>query len=486
MLALAGFVTHAAGPVLGISAGSSDVVINFSGVLQAAPRLEGPYATVHGTTSPFRWSPRIVSGLQQFWRSRLGGVTISAGTDFTLALKLDGSLWAWGANYFGQLGIGEAREIVPEPTRVIGENWAAVSCGIWHTVALKADGSLWEWGNGRTNRPARVGADRDWVAVAGGAGHSMALKDAGLSKAVRSSDRFFPRAAVQNSGCQCSQSTRRTGASRIYRSPTRRAGQHISMKQPKTSSHDVNSETIRDQAAFSETHWSKLMALREGGSEERRAILEFLIRRYWKPVYCFVRRLGFDDEHAKDLVQEFFMVALSKDLFAKADPMRGRFRNLLLKALQHFLANSRRNAAAQKRRPDQGFVSIHELSTEDGTVVVPKDSETPDEVFHRTWLRELVLRVLKTLEVECLTTSKRTHFELLRLRIIEPILEGGEAPSLRTLAEQYGMTDKEVANHVLTARRAYHRLLRDEIRLYATSEVEVAAEIQDLWRFMSE
>lgn len=68
------------------------------------------------------------------------------------------------------------------------------------------------------------------------------------------------------------------------------------------------------------------MALREGASEERRPILDFLIRRYWKPVYCFVRRSGFDDEHAKDLVQEFFMVVLSKNLFAKADPTRGRFR----------------------------------------------------------------------------------------------------------------------------------------------------------------
>lgn len=82
-------------------------------------------------------------------------------------------------------------------------------------------------------------------------------------------------------------------------------------------------------------------------------------------------------------------------------------------------------------------------------MVVPKDTETPDEVFHRSWLRELVVRVLKTLEAKCLATSKRTHFELLRLRIIEPILEGEEAPSLRTLAEQYGMTDKEVANQVL-------------------------------------
>ena len=121
-----------------------------------------------------------------------------------------------------------------------------------------------------------------------------------------------------------------------------------------------------------------------------------------------------------------------------------------------------------------------------GPVIVLKDTETPDELFHRSWLRELVLRVLKTLEIESLATGKQTHFELLRLRIIEPILEGAEVPSYQTLAERFGLTEKEAAARVVTARRAYHRLLREEIRLYARDDAEVADEIQDLWRFMSE
>jgi len=258
------------------------------------------------------------------------------------------------------------------------------------------------------------------------------------------------------------------------------------MSAPTTSDGWADGKTGDGKGAFPVTLWSKLAALREGDSREQTAILDFLIRRYWKPVYCFVRRRGYDDEQAKDLVQEFFIAALRKDLFAKANPARGRFRNLLLKSLQNFLANANRAAEAKKRRPEHGFVSIHELSTTEGPAVVPEDTETPDEVFHRTWLRELVLRVLKTLEAECLVTGKRTHFELLRLRIIEPILEGTEPPSLQLLAEKYGLGEKEIANQVLTARRAYHRLLRQEIRLYAVSDEEVAEEIQDLWRFMAE
>jgi len=258
------------------------------------------------------------------------------------------------------------------------------------------------------------------------------------------------------------------------------------MRTPNSTDRHTGEKAGEGQGAFPITLWSKLEALREGDSGERTAILDFLIRRYWKPVYCFVRRRGYEDEQAKDLVQEFFITALSRDLFTKADPARGRFRNLLLKSLQYFLANADRYGRAKKRQPEGGFVSIHELSTQNGPVAVPKDTETPDEVFHRTWLRELVVRVLKALEDECLATGKQTHFDLLRLRIIEPVLDGTEAPSLRTLAAKYGLSEKDVSNQVLTARRAYHRLLRNEIRLYAGSDEEMAAEIQDLWRFMAE
>ena len=257
------------------------------------------------------------------------------------------------------------------------------------------------------------------------------------------------------------------------------------MKPASNTSQPAEAERGDPPGAFPLTLWSKLMALRDGDDAGRRAVLDFLIRRYWKPVYRFVRRFGYDDEQAKDLVQEFFMVALTKNLFSKADPERGRFRNLLLKSLQRFMANAHRHDVAQIRRPPEGFVTIHELSSQEGPVVVPKNTETPDEVFHQTWLRELVLRVLKTLEAECLSTGKQTHFELLRLRIIEPIMDGTQPPSLRSLAMKYGLGEKEVANQVLTARRAYQRLLRNEIRLYASSEEEVASEIQDLWRFMA-
>jgi DNA-directed RNA polymerase specialized sigma24 family protein len=237
---------------------------------------------------------------------------------------------------------------------------------------------------------------------------------------------------------------------------------------------------------FPATHWSQFAALRAGDSSERRNALDFLLQRYWKPVYCYLRRRGYGEEDAKDLVQDFFAACLRSDFFAQADPARGRFRNFLLGSLQHFLANAQRAAHARKRRPPQGLVSLEELAGSDSGGFEPAGRETPEAVFHRAWVAGLTQRVLRRLEQECQATDKQAHYEILRQRLVLPTLEGAEPPPLRDLAQRFGLSEKQAANCLLTARRAYQRLLQEEIRCYATSEDEVAAEIQDLFHFLDE
>jgi alpha-tubulin suppressor-like RCC1 family protein len=72
---------------------------------------------------------------------------ISAGSDFNLALKFDGSLWAWGGNIFGQLGNGKRSAMEAVPTPVLGlSGVASVAAGYVHGLALKYDGTIWAWG----------------------------------------------------------------------------------------------------------------------------------------------------------------------------------------------------------------------------------------------------------------------------------------------------------------------------------------------------
>jgi alpha-tubulin suppressor-like RCC1 family protein len=113
---------------------------------------------------------------------------VSAGRDHTLALKTDGTLWAWGGDGEGQLAVGETTVTVSAPTQV-GDNgdWAAVSAGRYYSLAVKRNGTLWAWGangNGqlgvgdgaRRTVPTQVGRDADWTLVSAGSTHAMALK----------------------------------------------------------------------------------------------------------------------------------------------------------------------------------------------------------------------------------------------------------------------------------------------------------------------
>ncbi|MDI9599638.1 MAG: hypothetical protein QM323_09135, partial [Acidobacteriota bacterium] len=106
--------------------------------------------------------------------SQRGFTAVAASYDHSFALKRDGSLWAWGHNGVGQLGLGD-RETRFEPTRVGADSdWAAAVASRWHTLALKRDGSLWAWGSNKAGQlglgdrearfePTRVGADSDWA-----------------------------------------------------------------------------------------------------------------------------------------------------------------------------------------------------------------------------------------------------------------------------------------------------------------------------------
>lgn len=66
----------------------------------------------------------------------------------TIARKSNGTLWAWGFNAYGQLGVGLSDNLIASPTQIGSEsNWTTVTAGHWHTLALKGDGTLWSWGS---------------------------------------------------------------------------------------------------------------------------------------------------------------------------------------------------------------------------------------------------------------------------------------------------------------------------------------------------
>jgi hypothetical protein len=74
-----------------------------------------------------------------------GFASVSAGYQHTLAIKTDGTLWAWGTNYWGYLGDGGSTGAIVAPKK-IGSGFAHISAGGYASVAIKADGTVWSWG----------------------------------------------------------------------------------------------------------------------------------------------------------------------------------------------------------------------------------------------------------------------------------------------------------------------------------------------------
>jgi alpha-tubulin suppressor-like RCC1 family protein len=145
----------------------------------------GDNSTTNRTTSPVR---TLAPGIN--WR------TSSAGEGHTIAIKIDGGLWATGNNAVGQLGDNSTTTRSSPVNPSGGGSWLSVSCGQDFTAAIKTDGSLWCWGNngsGRlgdgstTNRSSPVSVaggtnqwDRNqWKQVSAGANHAMAVKTDG-------------------------------------------------------------------------------------------------------------------------------------------------------------------------------------------------------------------------------------------------------------------------------------------------------------------
>ena len=136
------------------------------------------------------WAP-VQVGTDTNWQQA------AAGSDYSLAIKTDGTLWAWGDNALGKLGIpGVGSPGVPLQVGT-DSDWAQVACGSSHTAAIRTDGTLWTWGDnsdgelGRTvdsshpsDAPGQVGSEHDWKFVVCGdeladGGFTVALKTDG-------------------------------------------------------------------------------------------------------------------------------------------------------------------------------------------------------------------------------------------------------------------------------------------------------------------
>lgn len=239
---------------------------------------------------------------------------------------------------------------------------------------------------------------------------------------------------------------------------------------------------------FPQTSYTLLQAAASSDPEKSREAVGALMARYWKPVFAYFRFKNQSEAESEDLVQEFFKHAFVKNFFGRKDPQRGRFRNFLLKSLENFFNDRYRAARKRKAIPPGKIIPFEKLEEYGQEPCAPEEDPAEEleaeELFGIVWRAELVRAVLRRLESQWVTPANRLHFTLFVEQVVEPALKGTPRPKLSDLAARHNLDPQKVANMIVTVKRAFCRLLAEEIRSYALNHMDYKAEFRDVIKFL--
>ena len=197
--------------------------------------------------------------------------------------------------------------------------------------------------------------------------------------------------------------------------------------------------------------------------------MEVLCRRYWKPVYAYVRiAWSKGNEDAKDLTQAFFLWLMEGETLARYDAEKGGFRAYLKTLLKRFVGHEERALQRLKRGGDARIVSL------DGDV--PREiAADPDAAFEKAWLDELLSGAIERVRARAAAEGKEIRFQVYLARTTPP---KAERPSYKELAARFGLKDTDIENYLFAVREA----IREETRAALLQATSGPREFEDEWK----
>jgi DNA-directed RNA polymerase specialized sigma24 family protein len=224
---------------------------------------------------------------------------------------------------------------------------------------------------------------------------------------------------------------------------------------------------------FQPTQWTLIAEAGDPAHPQHEESLARLLNLY-RPALSshLIRRRRMQPEQADDLLQEFIVrKILQYNLPARADRNRGKFRTLLLTALDNFVRT--------RGLMDSPAAPLPE--TQDPS----DDSPAPDESFDVPWARQVLHESIRRMQADCRQSGRLDVWDVFECRIVAPALEGADPVDYQTLVVRHKLESPMQASNVLiTGKRMFERTLRAVIAEYADEE-EIESEIVELRQILA-
>lgn len=232
-------------------------------------------------------------------------------------------------------------------------------------------------------------------------------------------------------------------------------------------------------SSFPTTQWSIVLRAGANTDTQAREALESLCRRYWQPLYTFVRRRGRNHHEAEDATQQFVAELLADDGLQRARPERGRFRTFLLTGLRNFLTSEWRRTHAAKR--GGGLPPVELGARESGDVDSgshePADRGlTPEQAFDRSWAQSMIDRAVLDMRAEYHSSARGPLFD-----VIAPLIWASDREDdFPARAASLGLTVNSFRVALHRARRRLGDRLRAQVAETVSNPDGIDAELRHL------
>lgn len=210
--------------------------------------------------------------------------------------------------------------------------------------------------------------------------------------------------------------------------------------------------------------------LEDLGSDDERAKVRargLLAAQYWSPIFAYLRRRWhLDPERAAELTQDLFLRDLEREMFARFDPERARFRTFLRNCADNLVRDQARMASAAMRSASVSWEDAEqELSRLDNTL-------SAEDAFERAW-RSKVLALARTrLDESLRSRGKARHAEVFAM-----FHDEDPPPSYADAAARLGVPVTDVTNWLHLARREWRTQLALVLREGGIGLEDLAAEL---------